>query len=171
MESVVELVPYCKRTVEDRTDAESIDYELVEAKERSIGENYYSAKRKEISLSWLELDDAQLSGEKSYIWHASMPLPLWQCKEIYAAAKRMPKDICRDLVFPDYDLSPPEIGLFDVVYAYGRAKGLDKVLTELYNGASAGDPRAVKMYLEVHDLLAEVKTDSNDRIVHFNFQV
>ena len=166
----MELVAYRKRGVEDRTEAESIDYELVEAKERSVGENYYKAKRREISLSWLELDEAQLSGEKSYIWHASMPLPLWQCREIFDAAKKMPKEVCRDLVFPDYELNQMEGGLFDVVYAYGRARGLNEVLGELFAGARAGDPRAVKMYLEVHDLLAEVKIDSLDKVVHFSFE-
>jgi hypothetical protein len=166
----VELIAYNKRSLENRTEAESIDYDLVEAKEKSIGENYYRAKRNEISLSWLDLDSAQLSGEKSYIWHASMPLPLWQCKEIYSAAKKMPKDVCRDLVFPDYELNQMETSLFDVIYSYGRAKGLDEVLTELFNGARAGDPRAVKMFLEVHDLLAEVKGDSLDKIIHFSFE-
>lgn len=157
------IVAFKRRTLEDRNELENLDYELLEAKEKVVGLGYYEAKRKDISLSWLEEESTE--PEQNYIWHASMPLPLWQCKEIFRAAAKMPKDICRDLVFPDYSLGQAEEQLFEVVYAFGRAKGLDKVLSELYTGAANGDPRAVKMYLEVHKLLEESRKDTLDNLL------
>jgi len=147
------------RPIDMDLEYELLDDRLKELESTGGDVGYYESKRNEISLSWLNGGGGSSSGngateEENFIWHANMPISLWQCREIYEAALRgLPKKTVEALVFPDYDLSKNELELFDVVYAYAQAKGLYAVADELYEGAKAGDPRAVKMYLEISGLL------------------
>lgn len=148
----------------------SLEYELLDDRIKEIqsegeSEGYYESKRNEIKLSWLNGGGGSDVGngatqEQNYIWHANMPISLWQCREIYEAAKRgLPKKTVENLIFADYDLNKNEEELFDVIYNYAQAKGLMIVADELFEGAKHGDPRAVKMYLEVSGLLLASEED------------
>lgn len=114
--------------------------------------DYYEKRKNEISFSWL--NGTVPSDEQKFIWHANMPLAINVCEDIYSASMRgLPKKTVEALVFVNYELDKEEEELFDVVYNYGQAQGLMSVADELYEGAKAGDPRAVKMYLEISGLL------------------
>ena len=157
---------FTKRNSSSPSTLMAVEYEALECRlavleSENKNECYYSRRRNEIEMSWLK---GAIAPDLNYVWHACMPLPFWQCREIFEAAHKMPKISVRDLVFSDYDLNSVEEELFDVVFVYGSACGLEVVATELYEGAAAGDPRAVKMYLEVIGLLDDKNETDADRI-------
>lgn len=159
---------YAKRDSSNPSELMNLEYELLADKMKMLvksdgltAQNYYTKRKNEIEMSWLE--DSVTNQDKNYVWHANMPLPLTLCKEIFLAAKKMPKNAVTDLIFPDYDLNANEMALFDVIYSYGRARGLFVVAEKLFDGAEAGDPRAIKMYL---DMLGHInqEDDEEDRV-------
>lgn len=168
-------VTYLPLTKENRSIDMEFDYSVLEDKLDIIrnkvvtrneeGEvirelDYYEKRRNEISFEWL--NGIIVTPEQGYIWHANMPLPLCTCRDLYEAAMRgLPKKAVISLVLPDYDMDANESQLFEVVYSYGQAKGLMVVAEELFEGAKHGDPRAVKMYLEISGLLAVSAEDAD----------
>ena len=48
--------------------------------------DYYKNRRSEISFEWL--NGYNVKPDQNYIWHANMPLPLFKCREVYAAAEK-----------------------------------------------------------------------------------
>ena len=161
---------YVKRDSSNPSEIHALEYVLLEDKMKSIAvrnngvaeENFYTKRRHEIEMKWLE--DKTLDADRNYVWHANMPIPFWLCKQVYDASKKMPKGSVIALVFPDYELDAAEIALFDVLFDYGRARGLEIVAGKLYEGAENGDPRAVKMYLELMELIGVDLDDEDSRI-------
>ncbi len=160
-------VMYTKRNASNPSELVKLEYQMLANKLTVIARNggsedYYASKCGVIEMSWLE-NDALGDLDNKHIWHASMPIPFWQCVEIFNASKKMPKKSVLPLIFPDYDLDASELGLFDVIFEYGRAKGLLLVADKLFEGAEMGDPRAVKMYLELVGVIG-VEDDEDDRV-------
>ena len=158
---------FSKRTAANRTELEKVDYgmyadklEVIAKSEPNKTSNYYTDRKAEIEIKWIE---GSIDPDQNYVWHANMPLPHWQCRDLFEAAKKMPSKSVRYLIFPDYELNADEEALFEVIFEYGRAKGLEVVAGELYIGATAGDPRAVKMYLELMELIGTEDTE-DDRV-------
>jgi len=169
------MATYVKLTKENRPDNMQFEYGLLEEhlahsirKPDGPDVGYYEGKRSEISLSWLngggDVDGGNgASVEQNYVWHANMSISLWQCRDIFdAAQKGLPKKSVEALVFADYEMDSNEELLFETCYMYGQAYGLNEVCGELFEGARAGDPRAVKMYLEVSGLLLKNAEDLED---------
>ena len=154
---------FAKRDSNNPSELMALEYVLLEDKMKVLAkrdvpdhENFYTRRKNEIEMCWLEEPETP---DRNYVWHANMPLPLWQCKKIFESGHKMPKKSVMSLIFPDYEMNSNEITLFDVIFEYGRAKGLETVVTQLFQGAEGGDPRAVKMYLE---LMEHIGTDDED---------
>lgn len=115
------------------------------------GENYLDYVRDKIELSWLFADD--ISEVPSYIehaWFVHFPINFRTSRKIARAARIMNASRVESLVYP---FAPLEDGakknFFDCLCGFGRSVGVLAVGEELYKGAVSGDPRAVKMYLEM----------------------
>lgn len=158
---------FTKRNSSSPSELMRVDYDLLENKVKMLverggeNENYYTARRSEIEMNWLE---KSLNSDLNYVWHANMPLPFWQCREIFEASKKMPRSSVMGLIFSDYDLNADETALFDVIFEYGRARGLEVVATKLYEGAESGDPRAVKMYLDMMRLIGSEELGEDEKL-------
>ena len=154
---------YTKRNSDNPSDLMRVEADMLSSRmavliHKGEAEDYFTRRRGEISIEWLR-PETVVDDDKRYVWQANMPLPFWKCEKIFEAARTMPKKNVVSLVFPDYELNADEMVLFDVVYDYGRACGLEVVALELYEGARAGDPRAVKMYLEMMGLIGQEEID------------
>ena len=61
------------------------------------------------------------------------------------------------------------------MYKFGQSKGLVAVAEELYEGAKAGDPRAVKMCLEVSGLLnmsvEDLESAAREKLMRISFDI
>lgn len=160
---------YAKRDSNTPSELVALEYNLLEDKmkvlierEGAEQENFYTRRKHEIEMKWL--DERTLDPDRNYVWHANMPLPFWQSREIFEASKKMPRKSVISLIFPDYEMNASEQTLFDVLFEYGRAKGLEVVAGKLFEGAEAGDPRAVKMYLELQELIKKDDEDEDTRV-------
>lgn len=168
---------YKKRDNNTRSELAQMDFQLYQDKlnclvtKEKMKENFYTNRRNEIEMAWLEED--MLDPDKNYVWHASMPLPFWQCQQIFKSAKKMPRSATIALVFPDYTLNEDESSLFDVIFEYGKAKGLEVIADRLYSGAESGDPRAVKMYLELMEHIGGELTEEDQlrRLMTVSFNI
>ena len=157
---------FAKRDSNNPSELVALEYRILEDKMKVIArqgedDNFYTRRKAEIEMSWLEESADQ---DRNYVWHANMPLPLWQSQKIFEAAKKMPRKSVLALIFPDYELNANELTLFEVIFDYGRARGLEVVATKLYEGAENGDPRAVKMYLELMELVNIEGDDEDARV-------
>lgn len=170
-------VPYSKRNSFERSSVHSFEYEQLEEQVKFLvdkkdkAESYYTQRAGEIELSWL--DESVLDADRNYIWTANMPIPFWLSKKVYESSKKMARNSVMSLVFPDYDLDANEMSLFDVLFEYGRARGMEVVCEQLYLGAQIGDPRAVKMYLEMMGVLdSELSEDEKlKKLTRFSFNM
>lgn len=176
-------MPLEKLTADDRPVETHFEFENVELKKELITnpdisvvdddgnvieeEGYYESRKNEISFEWLNGHD--VTEEEGYIWHANMPIALSISRKIFKAAKKgMPKRTVLDLVFPFYDLNQEELALFEMIYRFGKAYGVDEVSTLVHEWASEGDPRAVKLYYELAGVLetdAEEEEDKKRRLL------
>lgn len=121
------------------------------------GEKYLEACRNKIEFEWLGHETYEEIPE--YVktaWNMTFPFGFLLSWKIVQNSMRIPKDNVRELLFP---LNPPSGGprekLFDALCAFGRGLGLSVVGGELFNGARSGDPRAVKMYLDLMTALGQ----------------
>lgn len=115
------------------------------------GETYLATCRERIELEWLGHEEYdEIPEYVKTAWNMTFPFGFLVSWKIVQNSMRIPKDNVRDLVFP---FNPPSGGprekLFDALCAYGRGLGLGIVGKELFAGARNGDPRAVKMYLDL----------------------
>lgn len=159
---------YTKRNSDNPSDLMLVEEEMLSSRmavliHKGEDENYYTRRRGEICIDWLR-PEVSIDDDKRYVWQANMPLPFWQCEKIFEASRLMPKKNVMTLVFPDYELNADEMILFDVVFEYGRSCGLEVIAQELYSGAAAGDPRAVKMYLDMMGLIGQEELDDETAV-------
>ena len=150
-------------------DYDDLAYEVLDLAKKGIinAPEYYTSKRGELDLKWLANDDND--AENGYIWHANMPLPLWLCREVYDAARKVPMNIVEGLLFSDYAMSADERELFELVCEYGKSAGLLSIAEKLFEGAESGDPRAVKMYLELNGALEAQEEDATKKLMNITF--
>jgi len=95
------------------------------------------------------LNGHEITEQMAISWRLSYPFSIYDAKRIVKYACRMPKTMVKDYLFPGRDFEPDETDFFEVLADFGKAHGIALVTEPLFDGAVAGDPRAVKMYLEL----------------------
>jgi hypothetical protein len=120
-----------------------------------------------IDFSFLTRDgaDGDIPEWLATIWYMNFPIDARTSRNIVQSAMRVPKESIEPLYFPLAPIEGPKKKFFDALVEFGRANGLAIVGNELYAGARAGDPRAVKMYLDLMGVLDEDAKGERDGLV------
>ena len=115
------------------------------------------------NISDLFHDDLSRTEGVDFLWSMTYPLSFFKCRRIAQLARHMPKAEVMDKVFVGgyAFLSDEEKDFADRIFNYGRALGLSVVTKQLYDGAAEGDPRAVKMYLEMLKIIGTKEEGGN----------
>ena len=111
--------------------------------------------KERLDLAFLTNEEAEIPEWLSAFWYIHFPIDAHTSQKIVRLAMRMPKENVESLVYPFVPLAGPKKKFFDALCGYGKSHGLSIVGNELFAGARAGDPRAVKMYLEMMSVLEE----------------
>lgn len=133
---------------------------------------YLKSRSGDLDLSYLdkdirsEVDRDETSAwtKQKELWYLIMPLPYGLCEKIYEWSAYMSKNEVMRLAFQYYELDKEEADFFDIIYSYGRAAGMAKVGKQLFLGATGGDPRAVKMYLDLQTAIDSAEGDGEDQM-------
>ena len=138
---------------------------LSEGKEAG-GEFHFRSEefRSMISFEKMLLGSDDVLDILAVVWLDHFPIDIYTSRKIASKAARMPKEHIRSIVFPLYkEMTKEEEEFFDLLVTFGAGIGLDVVTTELFDGARSGDPRAVKMYLDMQSYISGLGVeDSND---------
>lgn len=129
-----------------------------------------------INLEYLFCDESEIPTYVPTIWYGFFPINFYTARKIVATAMRIPKEKIRPLFFPlgfgvgipkrkasgpltgdedsgdDFDqekTTSAKQRMFEMLCEIGESVGLRNVGEKLYDGACAGDPRAVKLYYEL----------------------
>lgn len=150
----------------DLADESSDKHEVMRLVDESLREGM-------VSFSDLTRDKSDVSVEKNTHWSWLFPLSLYKSIDIYQLAHYLPRKLVWAKVFlGGYEMLGEDQRKFaDIVFDYGQSVGLAVVGLELYNGASAGDPRAVKMYLEICGLLGEEEEDVTKKLMRVKIDI
>lgn len=105
------------------------------------------------------LNGHEITDEMALTWRLLYPFSIYDAKKIVEVSSRVPKQICKDYLFPGVDFEPDETDFFEILSDFGKAHGIVLVTAPLFEGAIQGDPRAVKMYL---DLLRVLDPDASE---------
>ena len=117
-----------------------------------------------VSFEALDTKKDEISEELALKWRWLFPLSLYKSIDVYQLSKRMPKRYVFDRVFIGgmEGMEANQREFAEVLFNYGRAVGLEIISNELYEGAQSGDPRAVKMYLEMMNLIGVDESDQEE---------
>lgn len=111
----------------------------------------------EENAHWMTLESLTDGKEKSeefeYMWFKSYPVSFWESKKFVEYSKTMNKAGATNLTFGSEILGQEQKEFLDVLFNYGQNLAIHEVSYQLLEGAKAGDPRAVKMYLEMKQIL------------------
>jgi hypothetical protein len=118
-----------------------------------------------IDFSFLVCNDESIPEWLATIWYLNFPIDARTSRNIVQSAMRMPKENIEALYFPLAPIEGPKKKFFEALVAFGRSNGLQTVGNELYAGARAGDPRAVKMYLDLMGVLDEDTKEEGNGLV------
>lgn len=136
---------------------------LSEGKEAGGEEHFKSSEFKSmISFEKMLLSSEEVPDILAVVWLDHFPIDVYTSRRISGLAARMPKEHILSIVFPLYDLSSAEEEFFDLLVSFGAGIGLDLVTAELFDGARSGDPRAVKMYLEMQSYISGLGVEVED---------
>ena len=117
-----------------------------------------------VSFEVLEISKEEVSEDLALKWRWLFPLSIYKSIDVFQLSKRMPKRFVFDRVFIGGmdEMEANQRDFAEVLFNYGRAAGLESVSGELYAGALSGDPRAVKMYLEMMNLIGIDEIDQEE---------
>lgn len=141
--------------------------EIKKAKENASHIDSISALEltEKIDFSFLVCAGDDIPEWLATIWYLNFPIDARTSRNIVQSAMRVPKENIESLYFPLAPLEGPKKKFFDALVAFGRSNGLQLVGNELYAGARAGDPRAVKMYLDMMGILDEDAKEEGSGLV------
>lgn len=125
--------------------------------------------RSKLDFNFLSDTDDTILDWEATIWYMNFPIDARTSRNIVQAAMRMPKENIERLFFPLAPIEGPKKKFFDILVEYGRGFGMRTVGDELFKGARSGDPRAVKMYLEMMKAL-DVNDGPKDNLVRVEFE-
>lgn len=109
--------------------------------------------KSKIDFAFLTAEDDTIPDWLSTIWYISFPIDARTSRNVVQTAMRVPKDNVERLFYPLAPIEGAKKKFFDMLVGYGCSFGLKVVGDELLAGARSGDPRAVKMYLEMMKVL------------------
>jgi hypothetical protein len=140
------------------------------------GEGHFQSDQFRALISWerMLLGSDDIPDILAVVWLDHFPIDVYTSRKIVDKAKRMPKDHIKSIIFPLYELGAEEDLFFEMLISFGSGIGLDLVTAELFDGARSGDPRAVKMYLEMQEYISGLGLEIEDKgpkgglLVNFN---
>jgi len=137
---------------------------LATGREKGGAEHFRKSEFKSmIGFEKMLLSDDEVPDILAVIWLEHFPIDVYTSRKIASKAARMPKEHIRSVVFPLYPLmTDSQEEFFDLLVAFGAGVGLDLVSAELFEGARSGDPRAVKMYLEMQSYISGLGVESEE---------
>lgn len=129
------------------------------------GKDHFKSSEFRSLISWekMLLHDNEIPDILAVIWLDHFPIDVYTSRKIVDKAQRMPKEHIKSIIFPLYELTKEEDLFFDVLVSFGSGIGLDLVTAELFDGARSGDPRAVKMYLEMQEYISGLGLEIEDK--------
>lgn len=150
--------------------ASSTDKFLIEDSKKkavAVKRETWAEVKDRLDLSFLTSDQEEISEWIAAFWYIHFPIDAYTSKRIVQLAMRLPKENVEPLVYPFVPIVGSKKKFFGVLCDYGKSYGLSIVGNKLFNGASAGDPRAVKMYLELMSVLEETKENNKGVLLEF----
>jgi hypothetical protein len=117
--------------------------------------------RSKLDFSFLVDDRDEIPDWVSTVWYLNFPIDARTSREIVQTSMRVPKENIEALFFPLAPIEGPKKKFFEALVAFGRGCGLRVVGNELYAGAKAGDPRAVKMYFDMMGIGGDEAVDGD----------
>lgn len=135
--------------------ASRLQIEDAKKKAFSMKREVWDEVKERLDLSFLTNEEEEIPEWLAAFWYIHFPIDAHTSRKIAQLSMRMPKDNVESLVYPFVPLIGSKKKFFDALSSYGKGHGLSVVGGELFAGARAGDPRAVKMYMEMMSVLEE----------------
>jgi len=126
-------------------------------------------KRRDLDFKILQYSSTEAGPNKEQIdlWNIVMPIPFDISVEIFNKSKYMSDEFVKNAVFPHYELNDTEQQLFQMLYAYGKACGIDDVMSRIYRDSCVGeyvDFKSQAKYLEI--MLNQTGNNAQQPYIH-----